>query len=132
MTLTYYLSWWIVSPLAFFYGKLAHRIQYGRDFAGIVIMSLVLCVPLALVAAAVGATVNWLVESEKPLRWTMCPALLYALPGFVGYHFVRPPLYIDRVSQTICALVAAGTCLIGGILAERKRAFRINSIDTPH
>jgi hypothetical protein len=85
-------------------------------------MPLVAHLPEALVAAVVGATVVWLVESDRPVIWTIFPALLYALTGFLGYHWARPPMLLDRVQQTVGAVFPAVTCVVGGILASRQRA----------
>ena len=84
----YYVSWWVAYPLAFAYGKLTERIIYRGEFAGAVVMPLVTTVPYALVAVGVGvgASVAWLVDSERPLRWAIFPAALYIFFGTVGYH----------------------------------------------
>src|SRR4030081_2491983 len=79
----YYLSWWVAMPLGIGYGKLTQRIVYSGDFAGYVVMPLVIRMPEALVAAVVGASVIWLIESDRPMRWVIFPALLYALFGFL-------------------------------------------------
>jgi hypothetical protein len=118
----YYLSWWVASPLTFGFGKLTQGIIYRGDFAGWVVMPLVARVPVALVAAGVGASVISLVESDRPMGWSTFPALLYAFFGFLGYHWGRPPELLDRVEQTISALFPAVTCVVGGMIAARRRA----------
>ena len=94
----YYASWWVSYPLAYFYGKLTHGIIYRGEFAGAVLMPLVTTVPYALVAFGVGAFVAWVVDSEKPLRWAIFPAALYAFFGTIGCHWARQPLFLDRVA----------------------------------
>jgi len=117
----YYLSRWIVFPLALGYGKLTDRKIFSGNFEGDVVMPLVLHVPIALVAAGAGVSVILLVDSARPLRWVMFPALLYAFFGFLGYHWAHPPLLHDRVFQAIGALFPAVTCVLGGIMASRQR-----------
>jgi hypothetical protein len=117
----YYVARWMTLPLAFGFGKLTQGITYSGDFEGTVLMPLILKVPVALVAAAVGASVLWLVDSGRPLRWVIFPALLYALLGFLGYHWAHPPLPRDRVFQTVGALFPAISCVLGGIVASRRR-----------
>jgi hypothetical protein len=115
----YYLAQWVALPLTIGFEKFTSGIIYRGDFAGYVVMPLVGHLPLALVATVVGATVIWLVESDRPVAWTMVPALLYALVGFYGHHWTRPPLLLDRVSETISALFPALTCVLGGMIAAR-------------
>lgn len=118
----YYLARWVTLPLAFGFGKLTQGITYSGDFEGAVVMPLVLKVPVALVAAAVGASVIWLVDSGRPLRWVIFPALLYTVLGFLGYHWAHPPMLRDRVFQTVGALFPAVACVLGGMVASRRRA----------
>jgi hypothetical protein len=85
-------------------------------------MPLVGHLPRAIVAAAAGATVTWLVESERPLGWGFFPAALYGVLGFLGYHWARPPVGLDRVAQAIGALFPALACIAGALVAERRLA----------
>jgi len=80
----YYLSWWVGGPLAIGFGKLSKAIgiTYYGDFAGGVLMPIVIALPYALVAAVVGASVTWIVESDRPIGWTLVPTFLYALGVF--------------------------------------------------
>ena len=119
---TYYLSSWLTMPLAFGFGKLTEGLTYAGDFNGAVVMPLVIHLPKAIVAAAAGATVVWLVESDRPLGWALFPTLLYGLLGFLGYHWSRPSLILNRVAQTVGALFPALACIIGALVAERRRA----------
>lgn len=118
----FYLSKWVVLPLALGFGKLTQGIIYRGDFQGTVLMPLVLHVPIALVAAGAGASVLWLVDSARPLRWVIFSALLYGSFGLLGYHWAHRPLLHDRVFQTVGALFPAITCVLGGIMAIRRRA----------
>jgi hypothetical protein len=118
----YYLSKWLVLPLAIGFAKLTQGHTYEGDFAASVVMPLVVHFPTALVAAAAGATVVWLVESGRPVRWTIFPALLYGLLGFLGYHWARHPLFLDRVQQTVGGVFPALACVVGGMVASRRRA----------
>jgi hypothetical protein len=127
----YYLSGWLGMPLALGFGKLTQRLIYSGDFNGYVVGPLVMHLPRALVAAAAGATVVWLVESDRPVGWAIFPALLYGLLGFLGYHWARPPLALDRVAQTIGALFPALACIVGALIAGRRRETRHASQTTP-
>ncbi len=127
----YYLSQWVAPPLGFGFWKLTKGIIYRGDFAGAVLMPLVTQLPEALVAAGVGAAVAWLVESERPLRWAIFPALLYATFGYLGYHWVRPTPFIYRFAEVIGALFPAVTCVVGGIVAVRRRASLRATLVTP-
>jgi hypothetical protein len=117
----YYLSRWLGLPLAFAFGRLTQGFIYRGDFNTAVVGPLVMHLPWALVAPAAGATVVLLVESERPVRWAILPALLYALLSFLGYHWARPPVTLDRVAQTVGALFPALACLVGAMVAARWR-----------
>jgi hypothetical protein len=118
----YYLSWWVSPLLEIGFGKLTNGITYTGDFSSGVVMPIVTGLPVALVAAVVGASVVWIVESETPFRWSIFPAALYAFFGYTGYHWARPPVFIDRLTQAVTALFLALACLGGGILAVKRRA----------
>jgi hypothetical protein len=118
----YYLSWWVANPLYFGFGKLTQGIIYPGNFAGAVLLPIVTSLPVALIAAFVGASVVWLVDSETPLRWAAFPVVLYAYFAFRGFHWATLPMFIDRVEQAVTTLFLALSCLCGAILADRKRA----------
>jgi hypothetical protein len=126
----YYLSWWVANPLAFGYGKLTERIIYRGVFASAVVLPLVTHLPVALVAAGVGASVAWLVESDRPLPWVMFPAVLYAFFEYLGYGWARPPMPLDRAAQVIGALFPAVTCIVGGLVAARRKVAPRTSANT--
>jgi len=118
----YYLSGWLGLPVALGFGKLTQGITYAGNFNGYVVMPLVSHFPSALVAGAAGYVVAWLVDSDHPIWWSVLPALLYAVLGFLGYHWARPPMTLDRVAQTVGALFPALTCVAGAIVASRSRS----------
>ena len=120
----YYLSKWLALPLGIMWGKLTGGHIYNRDFAGVVLLPLVEHLPLAFAGFGAGIAVVWLVESDRWLRWLMFPAALYGCLGLLGYHWGRPPQFLDRVSQAIGALFPACTCVIGGIVAARSTRIR--------
>jgi hypothetical protein len=127
----YYISGWLGMPLALGFGKLTPGLTYRGDFNGYVVGPLVMHLPRALVAAAAGATLAWLVESERPVGWAIFPALLYGILGFLGYYWARPPLPLDRVAQTIGALSPALACIVGALVAGRQRATRRGTQPSP-
>jgi hypothetical protein len=118
----YYASWWVAYPLALAYGKLTNRTIYHGEFAGAVLMPLVMTIPYALVALGVGASVAWLVDSERPLYWAIFPAALYIFFGTISYHWERPPMLLDRVAQVIDAAFLGVACLGGAIIVVRRGA----------
>src|SRR5579863_7349900 len=94
-----YLAGWLNVVLWFGFGRFTDGIIYSGDFGGSVLMPLVTHFPKALAAFAAGAVVVWLVEGERPTTWVIFPVLLYAVTGFFGYHWERPPVFLDRVAQ---------------------------------
>jgi hypothetical protein len=113
----YYLSLLLVNLLSPVYWKITNGIVYSGDFAGAVLMPLVNKLPLALAAAIVGAAIVRFVDSDWKIIWPILPALLYVVFGFLGYHWARSPLPMDRVYQTIAALFPGVACIIGGIIS---------------
>jgi hypothetical protein len=117
----YYLSKWVAFLLAMAYGKLIDHVIWPGYFSAMFVMTIVIEVPTALGAALAGASAVWLVESERPQRWAVFPAVLYFLTGFLGWHFAHPPVLRDRAEQVVGALFPAVMCLVGGIVAARRR-----------
>jgi hypothetical protein len=118
-----YLSWWVSGPLAIGFGKITMGIHYYGDFEGGVVMNIVLALPYALVAAVVGASVAWIVESDRPIGWTLVPTFLYALSGvFHVSRWARPPTPYERVGDMIRVLLPAVACIVAGIMAAKRRA----------
>ncbi len=116
----YYVSKWLALPLDIMWGKLTSGYIYSGDFAGVVLLPLVNHLPLALVAFGAGIAVALLVESDRRLLWLIFPAALYGCLDLLGYHWARPPQFLDRASQAIGALFPAFTCVIGGLIAARS------------
>lgn len=115
----YYVAQWLLVPISIVFWKFTSGIIYRGDFAGYVVMPLVVHLPQAVVAAVAGAIVVWLVESDRPVRWAVLPALLYAVLGFYNHHWSQPPRLLDRVSETIAALFPALACVVGGLMVAR-------------
>jgi hypothetical protein len=127
----YFISGWLGIPLSLAFGKLTQGLIYTGDFNGYVVSPIVVHMPRAIIAAGVGATVVWLVESPRPVSWALPPAILYALFGFLGYHWARPPVFLDRVSQTIGALFPAFACIVGALISTRYRPTHRESRPNP-
>jgi len=129
----YYLSWWLANPLAIGFEKLTHGIgiTYYGDFAGGILLPIVIALPYALVAAVVGASVVWIVESDRPIGWVLPPTFLYALGLFHRSHWARPPTSLERVGEIIRVLLPALACIVGGIVAAKWRAASPVSRSTP-
>jgi len=117
----YYLSWFVANPLAMGFGKLTNGIHYNGDFAGGVLMPIVISWPYALVAAAVGVSVAWIVDSDRPIGWTLVPTCLYALGVFHPAHWAVPPTPFDRAGDFIRTLLPAFACSVAGIVAAKRR-----------
>jgi len=117
----YYLSWYVANPLAIGFGKLTKGVTYHGDFAGDILMPIVISLPYAFVAALVGAFVVWIVESDRPIAWTIVPTFLYALGVFHRSHWARPPTSLERVGDFIRVLLPAVVCIAAGVVAAKRR-----------
>jgi len=118
----YYLSRWVALPLALGFGKIPRGIIYTGDFQSSVLAPIVLHLPVALIASVVGASLIWLVDSARPLRWVMLVTVAYAVFGLFGYHWAHQPVFHDRVFQVLGALFPAATCLLSGGIARQLRS----------
>ncbi|HTC64435.1 MAG TPA: hypothetical protein VK709_16465 [Candidatus Saccharimonadales bacterium] len=127
----YYLSLLLVSLFSPAYWKITNGIVYSGDFAGMVVMPIVNKLPIALAAAIVGAVVVRFVDSDGRIFWPMLPALLYAVFGFLGFHWARSPVHADRVYQTIASLFPAITCIMGGIISAWQSKTPLAAEKTP-
>lgn len=94
-------------------------------------MPVVIHLRWAIVVATAGATVIWLVESDRPVSWVVFQAVLYGVVGFLGYHWGRPPMFLDRITQAIGALFPALACVVGALVAGRQRATRREAQTSP-
>jgi len=117
----YYLSKWLVVPLALGFGKMTQGLIYYGDFNGKIVAPLVDHFPIAFVAFAAGASVAWLVDSDSPVSWAVFPAVFYGLFTFLGYHWAVHPDILDRAGQTLAALFPAITCVLGAVTTRRFR-----------
>ena len=113
----FYLCQWLAGPLTIGFGRFTEHIVYRGDFNGYVVMPLVAHLPQAFVAVVAAVMVVWLVESKRPMAWVSLPTAFYVFLGFYAHHWSRPPLPLDRLSETIGALFPALTCVCGGIAA---------------
>jgi hypothetical protein len=127
----YFLAGWVGLPLALGFGKLTSGLIYSGDFNGNVIAPLVLHLPRAVMGAAVGTAVVWLVESDRPMSWAIFPVLLYGVLGFLGYHWAHPPTILDRAGQTVGALFPAVTCFLGALVTYRLRTSTQTNSENP-
>jgi hypothetical protein len=129
---SYYLSWFLANPVAMGIGKLTNRITYTGDFQGGVLLPLVIQLPQAVIAAVVGASVVWLVESNRPMRWAVVPTFLYALAVRHFAHWAHPPTLIERAGAMIGGLFPAIACMSAAVFVARRRTAPHVSRSTPH
>jgi hypothetical protein len=116
---TYYVfAMWVAPVVLMAFAPITNRLFFTGAFAIAVVMPLVTGLPMALVAGATGAATGLVVDSRHGLRWAFLPATLYAVSSLVGYHWVRPPQFGDRVAQVLQAAEPAVACLLGAALVE--------------
>jgi len=112
----YWLSMWVVVPIAAIYLKITTGITYSGDF-GMLLMGIVSAIPTALVALGAGILSVHTLEGRSRKYWLAVLALLYGILGFLAHHWVRSPGIIDRVSQLLQSIVPAIACFLAGSIA---------------
>jgi hypothetical protein len=125
----YHGSW--PTPWRWGFGKLTKGMHYYGDFAGGVLMPIVISLLYALVAAAVGFSVAWIVDSDRPIGWTLVPRFLYALAARHFVHWANPPTLIERVGAIIGASFPAIACMVAATFAARRPTTSQVSRSTP-
>jgi MFS superfamily sulfate permease-like transporter len=117
----YYLSAWLSLPLSLAFAKLTQGLIYHGDFGIAVLQPMVLHLPSAVVAVIAGAAIVWLVESKRPTGWAIITAFLYLVLGFLGYHWGRAPVFLDRAAQTVGAAFPALACVVGAVMTKARK-----------
>lgn len=117
----FYASLWVVPPVTMAFAPITNGLTFLDGVETALIMPLVLGIPLALVAAAAGASTTWLVESNQALRWAVLTAVPYAVFSFLGHHWLVPPRLDQRIGQVVQALLPAVACVLGAIFVERRQ-----------
>ncbi len=119
------LSLWVEGPALLAFSPISNRLVFTGPFEGIVLMPIVLALPSALVLAAAGALVAWLVESPRPALWALFPAVAYGVLSALSPSWVREPVTAsDRVHLLLREWFPAVACIAGAVLSARLRGLR--------
>ena len=109
----YWLSMWVVGPIATIYLKITTGMTYSGDL-GMLLMGIISSIPVALVALGAGILLACVLEDVSRKYYLGVLALLYAVLGFLGHHWVQEPLLFDRLFQAVRAVLPAIVCFLGG------------------
>lgn len=116
----YWLSMWVVVPIAAIYLKITTGVTYSGDL-GMLLMGIVSAIPTALVALGAGVLAVYALEDRSRKYWLALLALLYGILGFWGHHWVQPPRIIDRVWQLVQSVVPVIVCFLAGYITLNLR-----------
>lgn len=111
----YWLSMWVVVPIAAIYLKITTGITYSGDL-GMLLMGIISAIPTALVALGAGILSVYTLEGRSRKYWLAVLALLYGILGFLGHHWVQTPRMIDRVWQLVQSIVPVIVCFLAGFI----------------
>jgi hypothetical protein len=119
----YWLSIWVVVPITVIYFKITTGITYSGNF-GTLLMGVISSIPTALVALGAGILAAYMLESGSRKYCLAVLALLYAVFGFLGHHWVQEPRIIDRIFQVVQSVIPAIVCFLGGSIVIRRQGSR--------
>ena len=108
----YWLSMWVMLPIALIHGKITYGIMYSGT-SGAVLMHIVAAIPVALVAFGAGMLSKYILEDTSRKYWILFLVLLYASKHLIGFHWAIQPELSDRALQLLQSIISAITCYIG-------------------
>jgi len=107
----FWLSLWLVVPLAWVFGKLNSRIIYGDSVLDAVAMGLMTSMGQTVAAALAGVAATLAIESPKPQRWSLVIAALYLTYAPWRSHWFLSPTWWDRIWQVVHIVAPAAFCI---------------------
>jgi hypothetical protein len=119
----FYVSRWLEGVLRVAVGAVLHALIARGPAAHALVPPLVDSLSTALAAAAAGIATAWLVDSRRPVPWTLVPAALWLLASLNGAPF-SPSAPLTSVWQLLLATLPPIVCLAAGRLASWHRLLR--------
>jgi hypothetical protein len=117
----FWLSLYMILPLAWIFGRLNDRIIYGDGVLDAIAMGTMTSLGRSCAAALAGAIVCLTVAGKKPERWAFLVAILYVVAAPVRYHWNSPATQWDRLWQGINLVFPAFICVASAFLTMRCR-----------
>lgn len=119
----YWLSMWVVVPMTVIYFKITADITYSGNL-GTLLLGVISSIPTALVALGAGILSAYVLESGSRKYCLAVLALLYAVLGFLGHHWVQEPRIIDRLFQVVQSVIPAIVCFLSGTIVMGRQGGR--------
>jgi hypothetical protein len=107
----FWLSLWLVVPLAWLFGKVNSRIIYGDSVLDAVAMGVMTSMGQAVAAALAGVAATLAIGSPKSQRWSLVIAALYVAYAPWRSHWYISPTWWDHVGQVVHVLAPALFCI---------------------
>jgi hypothetical protein len=120
----FWLSLWIVVPLAWLFGKLNNGIIYGDSVLAAIGMGVMTSLGRAVAASVAGWIVTVTAAGRKPEHWAFIVAILYVVDAPVRYHWHLPPTGWDRLWLSVNFLFPAIVCIATAFITVRFRRAR--------
>jgi hypothetical protein len=120
----FWLSVWMVVPLAWLFGKLNNGIIYGDSVLAAIAMGVMTSLGRAFAASVAGGLVTLTAAGRKPERWAFIIAILYVVDAPVRRHWHLPPTGWDRLWQSVDLLFPAIVCVAAAFMTVRFRRAR--------
>jgi hypothetical protein len=117
----FWLSAWMVVPLAWIFGKLNERIIYGDGVLDALAMGIMTSLGRSSAAALAGVIVSLAVAGRKPERWAFLVAVLYIVAVPARFHWNSPATQWDRLWQGINLVFPAIVCIASAFLTVKFR-----------
>jgi len=115
----YWLSMWIVVPIAILHGRITSDIIYSGTL-GALLMYIVAAIPVAIVAVGAGALCVYSIEGAQHRNWLFLLSLLFAVMNFTGFHWVQAPDTMGLFLQGVESIIPAISCYLGGAIVFNR------------
>jgi hypothetical protein len=112
----YWLSMWVMVPIAAIYFKIISGITYSGDLETL-LMGIVDAIPVSLAALGAGILCVYTIEGRSRKYWLVSLALLYGIFGFLNLRWGQPPRMIDRGWQLVRSVTPMIACFLAGYIA---------------
>ena len=120
----FWVSVWLVVPLAWQFSKLTDGIVYGDGVLNAIAMGIMSSLGRSFAAMLAAAAVTLTIAGRKPERWAFIIAILYVVDAPVRHRWNLPATGWDRLWESVDLLFPAIVCVASAFITARFRRAR--------